>query len=209
MSNIMDRPRWAETASDGAEAEAAIAGRARSLRAERGLTLDALAARAGISRAMLSRVERGESSPTLGLLVRLCDGLGVTLAALLGGVPARTGGPLARRADQPVWREPGSGYLRRAVSPPGTGSHVEIAEVELSAGAAVVLDPLDRAGHDRHVWVLDGRLEVAREGGGSSLAAGDCLRLPFDGPTAFRNLGSEVARYAVVTSLSGEAGKGG
>lgn len=179
--------------------EAAIAARVRTLRSGRGLTLEGLAAASGVSRAMLSRIERGQSSPTAGLLVKLCNGLDVTVAALLGGEPASEGGPLIRRADQAVWRDPASGYLRRAVSPAGTGSRVEVAEVEMPAGAAVLLDPLGRAGHDQHVWVLDGRLEIARDGAASSLDRGDCLRLPFDRPTGFRNPGPAAARYAVIT----------
>lgn len=187
-----------------AEIEAAIAARVRALRAGRGLTLEALAAASGVSRAMLSRIERGESSPTAGLLVKLCNGLEVTLSALLGGESKRAEGPLARRADQAVWRDPASGYLRRAVSPAGTGSRVEVAEIEMPAGAAVLLDPLDRAGHDQHVWVLDGRLEIARDGAAVPLDRGDCLRLPFDRPTGFRNPGPDAARYAVITGRADE-----
>ena len=198
-----------ELAAQNAEVEALLAARVQALRAARNLTLDALAESSGVSRAMLSRIERGESSPTAGLLVKLCNGLGVTLAAILGGDAVRSDAPLARRSDQPLWRDPASGYLRRAVSPAGTGSRVEIAEIEMPVGAAVLLDPLDRAAHDQHVWVLDGAVEVAHGGGVLALGRGDCLRLCFDGPTGFRNAGSEVARYAVVTGRAGEGGRPG
>src|SRR5262249_16948127 len=55
-----------------------IAGRVRDLRAARGLTLDALAERSGVSRSMISLIERGESSPTAALLERLAAGLNVS-----------------------------------------------------------------------------------------------------------------------------------
>src|SRR5204862_2430431 len=98
-----------------------IAERVRELRAARSLSLDALAARSGVSRSMISLVERGESSPTAVVLEKLATGLGVTMAAMFDAPDAAAAntGPIARRDDQPLWRDPGSGYVRRNVSPPG------------------------------------------------------------------------------------------
>ena len=77
-----------------------IAGRVRELRAARGLSLDALARRSGVSRSMISLIERGESSPTAVVLEKLAAGLGTMLASLFDP-PAAAGrppvGPLARR----------------------------------------------------------------------------------------------------------------
>src|SRR6266536_3633121 len=87
---------------------ARIAARVRELRAARELTLDALAERSGVSRAMISRVERGESSPTAVVLDKIATGLGVVLAALFDVAPPEPA-PVARRAEQPVWRDPASG----------------------------------------------------------------------------------------------------
>src|ERR1700742_5096891 len=86
-----------------------IADRVRALRAARGLTLEALAERSGVSRSMISRVERGESSPTAVLLERLAFGLGSTLASLFDP-PDASPSPLSRRAQQLAWRDPQSGY---------------------------------------------------------------------------------------------------
>src|SRR5271154_6206999 len=93
-----------------------IAERVRGLRASRGLTLEALAERSGVSRSMISLIERGESSPTAVLLERLAMGLTVPLASLFDA-PGPTPQPVARRADQLQWRDPASGYIRRNVSP--------------------------------------------------------------------------------------------
>src|SRR3569833_2271123 len=82
----------------------AIGERIKALRAARGLTLEALAERAGVSRAMLSRIERGESNPTAQLLGRVCAGLDVTLSALFAE-NEQAASPLARRDGQVVWRE--------------------------------------------------------------------------------------------------------
>lgn len=66
----------------GSELNERIAQRVRELRAARGLSLDALAAHCGVSRSMISLIERGESSPTAVLLEKLAAGLNVSLAAL-------------------------------------------------------------------------------------------------------------------------------
>lgn len=197
MSSMLD-----EADDDG---QAALAARLRALRDARGLTLDALAERSGVSRAMLSRVERGESSPTAQLLVKIANGLGLTLSALLSD-PAAPAGPLARRAHQPVWRDPATGYLRRDVSPPGTGSPVEIVEVEFPTGGSVLLDGFDRPGADQQVWVLEGTLELAIGPEVFRLGPGDCLHMGFDRPIRFRNAGERSVRYAVV-GRGGAAGR--
>jgi len=110
-----------------------IGARVHALRTERGLTLDGLARLADVSRAMLSRIERGESSPTAQLLAKICGGLGITPSVLFAQTEAPPS-PLSRRRDQPVWRDPATRYLRRNVSPPGTGSPVDIVEVEFPPG---------------------------------------------------------------------------
>lgn len=178
-----------------------LGARIKGLRQSRGLTLDQLAARSGVSRAMISRVERGESSPTAALLDRLCAGLGVLLSTLFRD--EAQGGPLARRGEQPVWTDPDSGYVRRSVSPAGTGSRLEIVEVEMPAGARVLLDA-PRGGFrlDQQLWLLEGELTLSVGGREYRLAAGDCLAMLLDGPIAFHNPGEVPARYAVVLTAA-------
>lgn len=178
-----------------------LGARLKGVRQARGLTLDQLAARSGVSRAMISRVERGESSPTAALLDRLCAGLGIVLSALFRD--EAKAGPLAKRADQPVWTDPASGYVRRNVSPAGTGSRLEIVEVEMPAGARVLLDA-PRGGFrlDQQLWLLEGELTLTVGGREHRLAAGDCLAMLLDGPIAFHNPGESPARYAVVLTAA-------
>jgi transcriptional regulator with XRE-family HTH domain len=99
-----------------------IASRISELRTERGLSLEALSSKCGVSRSMISLIERGESSPTAVVLEKLTRALGVTLASLFDAtVPAAASAPpLARRDEQPEWRDPASGYVRRNVTPPGS-----------------------------------------------------------------------------------------
>src|ERR1051325_6701124 len=120
-----------------------IAARVRQIRAERGLSLEALAEGSGVSRSMISLIERGESSPTAVVLEKLAAALGVALASLFDAPAAGSqtpGGPGARREDQPQWRDPASGYLRRNVSPPGVPQPLQIVEVHFPPGGRVAFE---------------------------------------------------------------------
>lgn len=179
-----------------------IAARVRALRAERGLSLEALATRCGVSRSMISLVERAESSPTAVVLERLATGLGVPLAALFDE-PQPAADPVSRRAQQAAWRDPQSGYLRRNVSPAGVASPIRIVEVEFPAGARVAYETgVHEPPVHQQVWVLEGRIDVRVGADTHHLQAGDCLAHALDRPTAFHNPGSRPARYAVVLAPS-------
>lgn len=176
-----------------------IGARIRALRSDRGLTLDGLARQADVSRAMLSRIERGESSPTAQLLGKICGGLDVTLSVLFAEQSAPAN-PLSRRTGQQIWRDPASGYLRRNLSPPGTGSPVDIVEVEFPAGASVGFDSQRLAGTDQHVWILEGSMTLSLGDDIFELEAGDCLWMRFHRPILFHNPTKRPARYAVIIS---------
>lgn len=183
---------------DDATVDERIGARVRDLRAQRGLTLEGLAERSGVSRSMISVIERGESSPTAALLEKLAAGLGVSLASLFDS-PASNPGPVARRADQAQWRDPASGYVRRNVSPAGIASPIQIVEVDFPAGARVAFDSgaRDMRVHQQ-VWVLDGAIDVSVGDDRHQLRTGDCLAFVLDRPTAFHNRTRKAARYAVV-----------
>ena len=124
---------------------ARIARRVRELRDALGFSLDALAERSGVSRSNISLIERGQSSPTAVVLDRLASGLGVTVASLFEDSRAREAepSPLARVADQPLWTDPASGYVRRNVSPPAR-SAIQLVDVVFPAGQRVAYDTAAR-----------------------------------------------------------------
>jgi transcriptional regulator with XRE-family HTH domain len=179
-----------------------IGARLKTLRTAGAMTLEDLADHSGVSRAMLSRIERGESSPTAQLLNRVCAGLGVTLSSLFAAAETAPP-PLSHRADQPVWRDPASGYLRRVVSPPATGSPAEIIEVEFPAGAAVAFESQRLSTANQYVWVLEGTMEITVGDETYRLDKGDCLHMRLDQPVGFRNPAERPARYLVVIAHGG------
>jgi transcriptional regulator with XRE-family HTH domain len=187
-----------------------IAARVRELRARQRLSLDALARRCGVSRSMISVIERGESSPTAVVLEKIARGLRVTLPALFDTPAAANdppAGPLARRADQPQWKDPASGYVRRNVSPPGVPQPMQIVEVHFPAGGRVAFENGARGLRvHQQVWVLEGAIDVAVGSERHRLRQGDCLAMQLDRPTLFHNPTRKPARYAVVIASENAAG---
>ena len=179
-----------------------LAARVGALRAAQGLSLDALATKSGVSRSMISLIERGESSPTAVVLEKLAAGLGVTLASLFD-TPAAAAqaarGPVARREDQPQWQDPDSGYRRRNISPPGVPQPMQIVEGHFPPGGRVAFDngARDVRVHQQ-VWVLEGAIDITVGEERHRLREGDCLAMQLDRPTIFHNPTRKPARYAVV-----------
>lgn len=200
MTSIVSRI-WDSIPIMGYEEEGAVdvrlGARLAELRTERGWSLAELAERSGVSRSTLSRAERAEISPTASLLNRLCGVYGRTMSQLLSEVETEPAG-LVRAADQTVWKDDASGFVRRSVSPPHPGLRGELVEGRLAAGADIAYDRPPVPGLEQHIWVLDGTLEVTARDVEHRIGAGDCLRLRVWGPTRFRCPGPQDVRYALV-----------
>lgn len=187
-----------ETVEKGSDTavEARIAQRLAQLRTEHGWSLEVLADRTGVSRATLSRLERGEISPTAGVLGRLCTAYGWTLSRLMAAAETRPPS-LVPAAAQARWTDPESHYRRRAVSPPSPDLRGELVEVHVPAGATVSFDTSPSPGLEHHLWLMKGVLTLDVEGTTHRLRAGDCLRYVLTGPTRFHNHGTRDAHYVV------------
>ncbi|TVZ90249.1 helix-turn-helix protein [Streptomyces sp. BK340] len=184
-----------------------IAARVRTERERRRWTLARLADASGVSQAMISRIERGESSPTAVVLGKLSAAFQLSVASLLAlaegaqeeeGPQGRTDGVagVRRRDDAPEWRDPGTGYRRRQI----TGPHfpAEIAEIRLPAGARVPYPAAAFAFVRQVVWVLDGRLTFHDGETVHELDAGDTIELGEPAERVFVNATDAECRYAVV-----------
>ncbi|WP_394428893.1 helix-turn-helix domain-containing protein [Streptomyces sp. SGAir0957] len=174
-----------------------LGARLAELRAEHGWSLGELADRSGVSRSTLSRAERAEISPTAALLNRLCAVYGRTMSQLLSEVESAPA-QVIRAAEQPVWRDDASGFVRRSVSPPLAGLRAELVEGHLEPYADIAYDRPPVPGLEQHVWVLDGRLDLTVQGTTHTLTTGDCLRFRVWGPTHFHCPGPEGVRYGLV-----------
>lgn len=193
FQNREPRPEHHE---DSTSIDLRIARRLAALRAERGWSLDALAKRTGISRASLSRVERGELSPTATMLAALCAQYGWSMSRLMA--EAEQGPPSVVRAkEQITWKDPATGYVRRIVSPPHPQLRGEMVEIVIPVGASVSYDasPVPRMEH--HVWVLDGVVDIEVEGATLRVEKGDCARYALSGGARYECRGQRPVRYVI------------
>ena len=177
-----------------------LAQRLRLERDTRGWSLADLAARSGVSKATISKIERAEVSPTAVVLVRLASAFDLTLAGLM--LRAETqGGRMSRASDQPVWRDPETGYLRKQVF--SRPDHpVELVRVELPPRQRVTL-PASSYAHIRQlVWVQSGSLVITEGGERHALGAGDCLGFGAPVDTTFANETNAACVYVVALARS-------
>lgn len=182
---------------DAPDINARIAARVRGLRSSLGMSLEDVSERCGVSRSMISLVERGESSPTAVVLEKLAAGLGVPLAALFDD-PALPASPLSGRDDRVTWRDPETGYLRRNISPASFSSAIHIVEVVLPPGARVAYESASLHDRDQQIWVQEGRIDVTVGEATHHLTEDDCLAMQLDKPIAYANRTRTPARYIVV-----------
>ncbi|MEU5095586.1 XRE family transcriptional regulator [Streptomyces sp. NPDC020996] len=178
-----------------------IAARVRAERERRRWTLAQLADTSGVSQAMISRIERGESSPTAVVLGKLSAAFQLSVASLLalaeGAQDEAPGAPgVRRRADAAEWRDPATGYRRRQIT--GPGFPAEIAEISLPAGARVPYPAAAFAFVRQVVWVLDGRLTFHDGDTVYELHPGDTIELGEPAERVFANTTDNACRYAVV-----------
>jgi transcriptional regulator with XRE-family HTH domain len=171
-----------------------LATRISSERKRRSWSLADLAARSGVSKAMLSKIERREVSPTASVLLRIATAFEVTLAELLTDAPEEA--RYRRAADQPVWKDPATDYLRRQIYL-AARLPLELVEVVLPAGADVSIPASSYAFIRQVVWVIEGSLTIVEGDSETKLGPGD--RLEFGPPSdcAFRNESGKLCRYLV------------
>ncbi|THV16486.1 helix-turn-helix domain-containing protein [Rhizobium rhizophilum] len=179
----------------------AIAERIRAERDIRSWSLAELSARSGVSKAMISKVERCEASPTASVLGRLSGAFGLPLSVLLA-MAEREGDRLARRSDQPVWVDPETGYSRRTLSPPNSGQ-LELIEVVLPAGVRVPYPASAFSFQHQQIHVLEGELDFVEGPRSHQLSAGDCLQLGAPEDCVFVNGSDRATRYLVALTRRG------
>jgi transcriptional regulator with XRE-family HTH domain len=174
-----------------------LAERLRTLRRARRWSLDELAARSGVSRASLSRIENGDVSPTASVLGRLAGAHGATVSRLLADIDGEAPA-LVARSDQLEWVDPATGFRRRSLSPPSRDFDCEMLRCELPAGVSIDYPLPPRLGLEHHLYLEQGAVELTIEGTVHRLSAGDCLRYKLMGASRFHSAGSRPARYILV-----------
>ncbi len=187
----MPKTQLAQNDDETADVLAAIGHNIRSLRGEKGLTLQALADLTGLSTSMLSLLERGKTGPSIGTLVVVASALGAQMSDLLDRSDDADGSPVARLEDQRVY-ETGTG-VRRRILKQDRARGIEVALNEYEPGTSNAAAPLGHEGYEYGV-LLEGSLEVVVNGRTHRLRPGDLISYPSPQPHRFTNVGDGQAR---------------
>lgn len=181
--------------TDGNGFEQRLAHRLRTERETRAWSLSDLAARSGVSKAMISKIERGEVNPTAVLLGHLSGALGLTLSSLLARAEGSSS-RVARRTEQAQWQDPETGFLRTAVSPSGS-SVLELVRCELPPTTSIAYPAAAFAFIHQQLWVLRGILHFTEGREIHELRRGDCLQLGAPADCRFENHQQSSCLYLV------------
>lgn len=201
--NEIDRiPYIADTSGmteAGQDILAQLPARLKDARRLQGLSLDAVAKLSGVSRSMVSQIERGESSPTISTLWNLTRALQVDFAGLLDEAPVAAPIEMLRAADVPTIENLGSGCRIRILSPPEDAGRHEVYELVLSADGALNSQPHAR-GTREHLTVIKGALEVVSGDMSRILGPGDTARYAADVPHRILARQGPVRAFLVVVN---------
>jgi len=196
---MTERKRTAE-APAGAAPDAAgqeLCRRVKQLRLERGWSLEALAQASGVSRSMLSQVERNRANPTLAVTLRIAHAFGVGLGDLIAQPGASSPVEVIRAADRTYHYRSDEQCRIRTLSPLHLEKDVEFYEVRLGPGGA-----LRSAAHYRgtreFLTVQKGRVRVESGGAAEELHAGDSASYRADIRHALSNAGRGEAVVILV-----------
>lgn len=184
----MARPKRSATPSTPQEdaLTGAVSANLKRLRTERGWSMDRLAERSQVSKAMLHQIESGKSVPTIAVVWRLADGLKVPFSELLTQQRAPTD-ILLRKASAKYLTNADGSFGSRALFPfDGPARTAEFYELRIKAGG-VEMAEAHAHGTTEHLALVSGGVSVEIEGKTTSLAPGDCFVFQADRPHCYRS----------------------
>jgi transcriptional regulator with XRE-family HTH domain len=193
-SIVMARPTLDASADHGQD----LARQLRRERDARNWSLADLAVHSGVSKGAISKIERGEVSPTAVVLSRLAAAFGFTLAGFV--VRAEdTGGPVCRRADQKEWLDPQTKYSRRQIF--AKMDHpIDLAQIDFPPGQHVTFPAAAFQARRHLIWVQSGEVVVTIGEEAYRLTAGDSLGINISADVSFENQTDTRCIYAVATA---------
>jgi transcriptional regulator with XRE-family HTH domain len=175
---------------------AALAAEMRSRRQARRLSLDALAARSGVSKGMLVQIENGATNPSIGTLCRVAAALGASVADLVDAAPASRAAVVVASAPRVLWRGRHGGRATLLVGSSGPDM-LELWEWELRPRERydAIAHPL---GTLELVHVTHGRLALIVGSTSCTVPTGGAAAAFTDRPHAYACIGARPARFTMV-----------
>jgi len=168
------------------------------LRLARGLTLEDLSRIAGVSKSMLSQIEREKANPTIAITWRLANALGVAIGELLASETREVEAIRVLDAHEtPTLPGSHAGYVLRILGPMELAGKYEWYELTLSPGGELASQAHDPGTHE-HLTVLHGAMEVEVGTSKRKVKMGGTARYPADQGHALRNTGKTEAKALLV-----------
>lgn len=200
MSGSTAKDKQAAPAGDDA-IERLLCGRVRALRKKKGWTLEQLSAACGVSRSMLSEIERGNANPTLAVAFRIAGAFSMSLGDLVDA-PAAPSRIDVIRADDRAYHYRSDKHVRiRTLSPLRLEKSVEYYEVTLASGGVLSSNPHFEGAREL-LTVQQGAVRVTSGGESTDLARGDSAHYPADVPHAIKNASKEEAIVFLVVTYA-------
>ena len=191
-------PESREAAAVGSDLTPVVGTNLRRLRGQRGHSLEKLAKLSGVSRAMLGQIELGQSAPTINVLWKIANALGVPFSALISA--REEAGPQVLRADQAKLLTSHDGtFSSRALFPFDSPRRVEFYQLTLRPGAVEKADP-HNPGTVENLVVNQGAVEIEADGKRELLQAGDAIVFEADVAHVYRSKATvDSVMYLVMT----------
>jgi transcriptional regulator with XRE-family HTH domain len=195
----------ASTASNALKVAQSIGSTVKATRELQQLSLNELAKRAGVSKSVVSRIEQGLTSPTAVMLAKLAEGMTVSLSSLLRG---EFGPPvhIQTLAEQPIFKDPKTGLVRRTLSPVSPDATMEIVHNSLPAKKATGAFPAHSMGTQEHIVVLAGKIEVTVGRRTLILNTGDAAQFVADIEHSVKTVGTKKAEWILTIHSPPRAG---
>ncbi|QPF93277.1 helix-turn-helix transcriptional regulator [Bradyrhizobium commune] len=190
------QPRAGRAGDDAIVIE--VGSRVKRLRTQAGLTLEEFAAQSGVSRAMLSKVERGEKSPTLAIIVRIAKGLNVSMSALMGAEPDAAQVTVIRKANRLAFTDPETGFERHNLSPTHLDNDLEFLLHRIPPGESSGELPPYKVPTEKYLVVHQGQLTVQTGEASYVLDTGDSFYFDVRESYRFINAGKTPCAYYLV-----------
>ncbi len=176
-----------------------------AIRKSRGLSLDNVAELSGVSKAMIGQIERGDSNPTISVLWRIVNGLGISFTALIEqSEPTVT---LISPDELEPFSEEDGDYLAYPLFPYNLRTKFECYLVRMAPGCDHGSDPHNN-GVEEYIFVHEGELEVLVDDASYRVLAGQALQFSADRPHRYRNPGTESVRYFTIIHYADAAARG-
>jgi transcriptional regulator with XRE-family HTH domain len=172
--------------------------RVREFRAKSNLSLSELADQSGVSRAMLSKVERGEKSPTLAIIWRISIGLGISISELMGAAPDASEVALIPFSQRMVFIDPESGFERHVLSPQHIDRPVEFVLHKIPPGKSSGVLSNYKVPTEKYLVVVAGTLTVQIGENRHTIKRGDSFYFEIKEAYKLVNEGATACEYYMV-----------